>query len=121
MKKSRGELFIEKTLSERKNNSSRISSRVKDKKEKKDDYMALSKRRGTAVVGCYGCGATLQTEEEEAPGYVPLDLYEMVCTCYRLGLVFFFRVCDSVFIYNPEPSFPKFSAIIQRMSTLIFS
>ena len=84
VKKSRGELFIEKALSERKNNSSRTGSRVKDKKEKKEDYMALSKRRGTAVVGCYGCGATLQTEEEEAPGYVPLDLYEMVCTCHQL-------------------------------------
>jgi hypothetical protein len=101
-KKSRGELFIEKALSGRRRSEgsgSRPPSK-KERKEQREDYMTLYKRQGTGKAGCYGCGATLQTEEEEAPGYVPLDLYETVCVCPST----LYRAFYSIYSLSPSLS-----------------
>ena len=46
------------------------------KKEKKRTTEA--KVSSTAFACCYGCGAPLQTDEFNAPGYVNSETYELV-------------------------------------------
>ena len=44
-------------------------------------HTAASQLQGT----CYGCGAALQTEQEDAAGYVPPEKYELKRVHRQLG------------------------------------
>ncbi|KAH7437897.1 hypothetical protein KP509_05G094200 [Ceratopteris richardii] len=78
--KSRGELFLERALSNRRLRNEKSSpsystgTLVPDRKREKKKKKAVAP---TTSPGCYGCGAMLQTLEAGAPGYVPLDMYEL--------------------------------------------
>lgn len=50
---------------------------MKEVKKKKRKEKAL-KANNKAVVSCYGCGAPLQTLDNDAPGYVDPDTYDLV-------------------------------------------
>ncbi len=44
-----------------------------------------SKLKKSSLQRCYGCGAVLQTVDEELPGYVPLDKYSLKHRHRQLG------------------------------------
>eukprot|EP00250_Pteridium_aquilinum_P010516 c19443_g1_i1 orf=108-1952(+) len=89
--KSRGEIFLERALSKRRTSNDKpplttlAPDKKKSKKKKKRDIVPLSKLN--TEPGCYGCGAALQTHEREAPGYVPLDTYEVKKKHHQLRTV----------------------------------
>lgn len=51
-----------------------VKENKKKKKKKKEKPFKVS----TTVACCYGCGAPLQTSEEDAPGYVDTETYALV-------------------------------------------
>ncbi|MCO5582765.1 hypothetical protein L7F22_036664 [Adiantum nelumboides] len=84
--KSRGELFLEnelkRTIRHGKSSSSTMATAASKKiKKKKKEIVA------NTDPSCYGCGAALQTHEAEAPGYVPLDTYELKKKHHQLKTV----------------------------------
>ncbi|XP_058104799.1 putative nitric oxide synthase isoform X2 [Magnolia sinica] len=72
---TRGDLFLERQQSMAAAAAAAAAKKNKKMKRKKklDGSLILS----SAVACCYGCGAPLQTEEDDAPGYVDPDMYEL--------------------------------------------
>uniref|UniRef100_A0A2P2K772 CP-type G domain-containing protein n=1 Tax=Rhizophora mucronata TaxID=61149 RepID=A0A2P2K772_RHIMU len=61
-----------------------VMKEVKKKKRKdKDKSLKVNK----AVASCYGCGAPLQTLDQDAPGYVDPDTYELKKRHHQLRTV----------------------------------
>ncbi|KAJ0964292.1 hypothetical protein J5N97_029414 [Dioscorea zingiberensis] len=69
---TRGDLFLER----QKSRSDATLVLKQSKKSNKKKRVAAAKL-STAVACCYGCGAPLQTEEIDAPGYVDPETYEL--------------------------------------------
>ncbi|GAB4825916.1 nitric oxide associated protein 1 [Ancistrocladus abbreviatus] len=72
---TRGQLFLE-------HHQSKAAAKVvhaadKKKKDKKEKQKKGSLKVFNAVASCYGCGAPLQTQEVDRPGYVDPDTYEL--------------------------------------------
>ncbi|KAK1273257.1 putative nitric oxide synthase [Acorus gramineus] len=61
---SRGELFLHRQF------STPVKKPPKNRKP-------VSPKPSASVIGCYGCGAPLQTTETDAPGYVDPETYEL--------------------------------------------
>ncbi|KAL8141469.1 hypothetical protein V2J09_014501 [Rumex salicifolius] len=74
---TRGEVFLE-------HHQSKVASKIVlasvKKKKKKEDKKEPFKVFDSAVASCYGCGAPLQTQEVDGPGYVDTPTYELVWT-----------------------------------------
>ncbi|XP_068650601.1 putative nitric oxide synthase [Aristolochia californica] len=68
---TRGDVFLQ----HQKNVAVEVAWRQKDKKKKRKSE--TSAKVSSAVVCCYGCGAPLQTQELEAPGYIDPGVYEL--------------------------------------------
>lgn len=51
---------------------------LKQSKKNSKKKRAVASKLSSAITCCYGCGAPLQTEEMEAPGYVDPETYELV-------------------------------------------
>lgn len=86
--KSRGEIFLERARATTVNDSSSTGraqpvlpevARVarKERKQKREKLAAFVARRDEPC--CYGCGAVLQSSAAEAPGFLPLATFEVVC------------------------------------------
>ncbi|XP_048497021.1 NO-associated protein 1, chloroplastic/mitochondrial isoform X3 [Beta vulgaris subsp. vulgaris] len=71
---TRGQLFLE-------HHQAKVASKLllaaNKKKRKKKEKETGSFKPINQVAGCYGCGAPLQTQELDAPGYVDSDTYEL--------------------------------------------
>ncbi|GAB2261598.1 hypothetical protein Droror1_Dr00002595 [Drosera rotundifolia] len=72
---TRGELFLEQQQQKAKAAASNgtVGVGVDGEKMRKRKVMKMVK----SVIGCYGCGAPLQTTESDAPGYVDVETYEL--------------------------------------------
>lgn len=68
-----GEQFLER---QKAFEAAKLVMKEAKKKKRREKQKAL--KVNSAVVCCYGCGAPLQTSEQEAPGYVDPDTYELV-------------------------------------------
>ncbi|XP_031484256.1 putative nitric oxide synthase [Nymphaea colorata] len=68
---TRGEVFLHRLLSQKP-----ISGQPK-KKEKKNKGAEPKRVVDSGIASCYGCGAPLQTQEVDAPGYVDPQTYEV--------------------------------------------
>ncbi|CAN6481448.1 unnamed protein product [Victoria cruziana] len=68
---TRGEVFLHRLLSQ-----NPVSAQTK-KKEKKNKSVETKRPVVSGIASCYGCGAPLQTQEVDAPGYVDVQTYEM--------------------------------------------
>lgn len=65
--------------------------------KRQDDYIERKKKRrekklvrakvAANVACCYGCGAPLQVEERDAPGFVDPETYEVVMDFYYLNIL----------------------------------
>ena len=85
--KSRGEIFLERALGVQDSASSRgaqvlpdptVKAKAKkERKQKREKLAAFVARRDEPC--CYGCGAVLQSSDAEAPGFLPLATFEVVC------------------------------------------
>lgn len=73
-----GQIFLEHQQSMA---ASAIVLSATRKKKKKGKVKVL--KTSSVLPCCYGCGATLQTSETDAPGYVDPDTYQLV-RFYRL-------------------------------------
>lgn len=84
---TRGQLFLE-------HHQAKVASKLllaaNKKKRKKKEKETGSFKPINSVAGCYGCGAPLQTQELDAPGYVDSDTYELVLPL--LSFYSFFRL-----------------------------
>lgn len=89
--KSRGEIFLERALGTSTDSNSTARAQVlpevtrnarKERKQKKEKLAAFVTRRDEPC--CYGCGAILQCSVPEAPGFLSLSTFEVVCimSCY---------------------------------------
>ncbi|ERN00761.1 putative nitric oxide synthase isoform X1 [Amborella trichopoda] len=74
---SRGEKFLQRQM----------AMAVIDKTKKKKKKVEKSRVLNSALVCCYGCGAPLQVEEEDAPGYVNPETYELKKRHHQLRTV----------------------------------
>jgi hypothetical protein len=102
--KTRGEIFLERSKEMLEVHSERSSARAiktMERRIRKTEKGAVAKRTEPC---CYGCGTILQTSAVEAPGYVPIDTFEVV----RKRLPFFF-------------CFDLFSTFLFQMFILQFS
>ncbi len=90
--KTRGEIFLERSKEMLEVHSERSSARAiktMERRIRKTEKGAVAKRTEPC---CYGCGTILQTSAVEAPGYVPIDTFEVV----RKRLPFFFALICSL-------------------------
>ncbi|XP_047316141.1 putative nitric oxide synthase [Impatiens glandulifera] len=75
---TRGDIFLDyqQVLAA---SSAVLSTTKKKKKQQQKSEKQLSKpfKASIAISSCYGCGAPLQTEENDAPGYVDLVTFEL--------------------------------------------
>ncbi|KAH7692750.1 nitric-oxide synthase plant protein [Dioscorea alata] len=69
---TRGDLFLERQQSR-----SAATVVLKQGKKNSKKKRAAASKLSSAIACCYGCGAPLQTEEMEAPGYVDPETYEL--------------------------------------------
>lgn len=87
--KSRGEIFLERAMVARtpvtREAASAAFNARKERAKKREKMSAVVQRRDTPC--CYGCGALLQSAASDAPGFVPLATYELVCRCGFLWFV----------------------------------
>ncbi|CAM6008226.1 unnamed protein product [Sphagnum balticum] len=75
--KTRGEIFLERSKQMLQVHSERSSARAiktTERRIRKAEKGAVAKRTEPC---CYGCGTVLQTSAVEAPGYVPIDTFEV--------------------------------------------
>ncbi|KAL9258311.1 NO-associated protein 1, chloroplastic/mitochondrial-like protein [Drosera capensis] len=71
---TRGELFLEQQKKAKAAASKVVVGVGADgEKMRKRKVMKMVK----SIIGCYGCGAPLQTTESDAPGYVDVETYEL--------------------------------------------
>ena len=81
--KSRGEIFLERAMVARtpvtREAASAAFSARKERAKKREKMSVVVQRRDAPC--CYGCGALLQSAADDAPGFVPLATYELVCRC----------------------------------------
>lgn len=94
--KSRGEIFLERAMGAHDSTASRGGQEVvfkakKERKQKREKLAAFVARRDEPC--CYGCGAVLQSSAPEAPGFLPLATFEVVCSSIVLRLVLNLRMC----------------------------
>ncbi|KAG9452289.1 hypothetical protein H6P81_005193 [Aristolochia fimbriata] len=68
---TRGDAFLQ----HQKNVAVEVAQKQKDKKKKRKSE--TSAKVSAAVACCYGCGAPLQTQEVDAPGYIDPETYEL--------------------------------------------
>lgn len=76
--KTRGEIFLERSKEMLEVHSERSSARAiktMERRIRKTEKGLVAKRTEPC---CYGCGTILQTSAVEAPGYVPIDTFEVV-------------------------------------------
>lgn len=87
--KSRGEIFLERAMVARtpvtREAASAAFNARKERAKKREKMSVVVQRRDAPC--CYGCGALLQSAANDAPGFVPLATYELVCRCG------FFLIC----------------------------
>uniref|UniRef100_A0A7C9AVG5 Nitric-oxide synthase (NADPH) n=1 Tax=Opuntia streptacantha TaxID=393608 RepID=A0A7C9AVG5_OPUST len=67
-----GQLFLEQHQSKVASKLVLAANKKKRKKKEKQSWSILN-----SVASCYGCGAPLQTQEVDSPGYVDPDTYEL--------------------------------------------
>ncbi|GMH08780.1 hypothetical protein Nepgr_010620 [Nepenthes gracilis] len=72
---TRGQVFLE-------HHQSKVASEIviaanKKKKVRKEKQEKRSMKAFNLIASCYGCGAPLQTQEVDGPGYVDPDTYEL--------------------------------------------
>lgn len=94
--KSRGEIFLERAMGPHDSTSSSGADEVaskskKERKQTREKVAAFVARRDEPC--CYGCGAALQSSAPEAPGFLPLATFEVVCSSLVVRLVFRSRRC----------------------------
>lgn len=81
--KSRGEIFLERAMVARtpvtREAASAAFNARKERAKKREKMSVVVQRRDAPC--CYGCGALLQSAANDAPGFVPLATYELVCRC----------------------------------------
>ncbi len=95
--KTRGEIFLERSREMLEVHSERSSARAiktKERRIRKTEKNAVAKHTEPC---CYGCGTILQTSAVEAPGYVPIDTFEVVrkqppFLCFDLFCTFLFQM-----------------------------
>ncbi|XP_063948010.1 putative nitric oxide synthase isoform X1 [Daucus carota subsp. sativus] len=79
---TRGDIFLERQQALEA--SAKVMLETKKIKKKKRDKMS----KGSGVdYSCYGCGAPLQTVENDAPGYVDADMYQLKKKHHQLRTV----------------------------------
>ncbi|KAF3324765.1 nitric oxide-associated protein [Carex littledalei] len=88
---TRGQVFLERQR------SSAAAAVVIKEYKRQDDYIERKKKRrerklvrakvATNVACCYGCGAPLQVEERDAPGFVDPETYELKKRHHQLKTV----------------------------------
>ncbi|XP_074281850.1 putative nitric oxide synthase [Silene latifolia] len=83
---TRGEVFLEYHQAKA---ASKIvlSANKKKRKKKNDELLSGSVKVMNLVASCYGCGAPLQTNEADAPGFVDLDTYQLKKKHHQLRTV----------------------------------
>lgn len=91
--KTRGEIFLERALEARVQVSGEAPSaafKAKKERARNKEKLAVAVARRSEPC-CYGCGAVLQFSESEAPGFLPLDTFELVMSadvyCFVSGLL----------------------------------
>ncbi|OAY57906.1 NO-associated protein 1, chloroplastic/mitochondrial [Manihot esculenta] len=77
-----GEQFLER---QKAFEAAKLVMKEAKKKKRREKQKAL--KVNSAVVCCYGCGAPLQTSDQEAPGYVDPDTYELKKRHHQLRTV----------------------------------
>lgn len=90
---TRGQVFLERQRSKA------AAAVVIKEYKRQDDYIERKKKRrerklvrakvANNVASCYGCGAPLQVEERDAPGFVDPETYELVMNFYYLNILIY--------------------------------
>lgn len=79
------------------------------KKRKKKEKLSGSIKTLSSVDCCYGCGAPLQIQEVDAPGFVDPDTYELVWVAFRFEFMMNLIKLVNFFVIYTLSCYSKFA------------